>query len=65
MSVYIIHLDDSLSIQGERVGDQRVEATLSMSFGRPGSSPILQANPPDRGSFPLDHEGECDVVPVE
>lgn len=32
---------------------------LAMSFGRPGSSSILQVNPPDRGSFPLDHDGEC------
>ncbi|PVG00812.1 hypothetical protein CPB86DRAFT_700503 [Serendipita vermifera] len=30
-----------------------------MSFGRPGSGSILQVNPPDRGSFPLDHDGEC------
>ncbi|CAG8680917.1 10036_t:CDS:2 [Acaulospora colombiana] len=28
-----------------------------MSFGRPGSGSILQVNPPDRGSFPLDHDG--------
>ncbi|KAH8927691.1 hypothetical protein BT69DRAFT_1258051 [Atractiella rhizophila] len=31
-----------------------------MSFGRPGGfSSIIQPTPPDRGSFPLDHEGEC------
>ncbi|KIM34367.1 hypothetical protein M408DRAFT_325782 [Serendipita vermifera MAFF 305830] len=33
-----------------------------MSFGRPGSSQILQAAPPDRGSFPLDHDGECKAM---
>ncbi|TCD60979.1 Cytochrome c oxidase assembly protein cox19 [Steccherinum ochraceum] len=31
-----------------------------MSFGRPPSiSRELGVNPPDRGSFPLDHYGEC------
>ncbi|KAH9853018.1 hypothetical protein C2E23DRAFT_822931 [Lenzites betulinus] len=31
-----------------------------MSFGRPPSiSGGFSATPPDRGSFPLDHEGEC------
>ncbi|CAL1696217.1 unnamed protein product [Somion occarium] len=31
-----------------------------MSFGRPPSiSSGFQVNPPDRGSFPLDHYGEC------
>ncbi|ETW87583.1 hypothetical protein HETIRDRAFT_244376, partial [Heterobasidion irregulare TC 32-1] len=31
-----------------------------MSFGRPPSiSGGFQVNPPDRGSFPLDHDGEC------
>ncbi|KAH9836516.1 uncharacterized protein C8Q71DRAFT_835013 [Rhodofomes roseus] len=31
-----------------------------MSFGRPPSiSGSFQATPPDRGSFPLDHYGEC------
>ncbi|KAF8482135.1 hypothetical protein DFH94DRAFT_628182 [Russula ochroleuca] len=31
-----------------------------MSFGRPPSiSTGFQATPPDRGSFPLDHYGEC------
>ncbi|KAH9945625.1 hypothetical protein B0H21DRAFT_694000 [Amylocystis lapponica] len=31
-----------------------------MSFGRPPSiSSGFSVNPPDRGSFPLDHYGEC------
>ncbi|KAH6917437.1 hypothetical protein BKA70DRAFT_1252162 [Coprinopsis sp. MPI-PUGE-AT-0042] len=31
-----------------------------MSFGRPPSINVgFQVNPPDRGSFPLDHFGEC------
>ncbi|KAI9572755.1 hypothetical protein HD554DRAFT_1989183, partial [Boletus coccyginus] len=31
-----------------------------MSFGRPPSINVgFQATPPDRGSFPLDHDGEC------
>ncbi|PPQ62784.1 hypothetical protein CVT24_000478 [Panaeolus cyanescens] len=31
-----------------------------MSFGRPPSINIgFKPNPPDRGSFPLDHYGEC------
>ena len=38
---------------------------LAMSFGRPGSSPILQANPPDRGSFPLDHDGQTSSFCVQ
>ncbi|KAH7322142.1 hypothetical protein B0J17DRAFT_251672 [Rhizoctonia solani] len=30
-----------------------------MSFGRPPTFSPFTATPPDRGSFPLDHEGEC------
>ncbi|KAH8822816.1 hypothetical protein DL96DRAFT_1533455 [Flagelloscypha sp. PMI_526] len=31
-----------------------------MSFGRPPSINVgFKPNPPDRGSFPLDHYGEC------
>ncbi|KAF9229546.1 hypothetical protein BS17DRAFT_27121 [Gyrodon lividus] len=31
-----------------------------MSFGRPPSINVgFQTTPPDRGSFPLDHDGEC------
>ncbi|KAJ8595241.1 hypothetical protein M405DRAFT_783496 [Rhizopogon salebrosus TDB-379] len=31
-----------------------------MSFGRPPSINVgFKTSPPDRGSFPLDHEGEC------
>ncbi|KAI0004119.1 hypothetical protein BJV74DRAFT_763497 [Russula compacta] len=31
-----------------------------MSFGRPPSISVgFQATPPNRGSFPLDHYGEC------
>ncbi|KAG0016901.1 Cytochrome c oxidase assembly protein cox19 [Entomortierella chlamydospora] len=32
-----------------------------MSFGRPPSFTTFSANPPDRGSFPLDHDGECSL----
>ncbi|KAJ1926641.1 Molybdopterin synthase sulfur carrier subunit [Tieghemiomyces parasiticus] len=30
-----------------------------MSFGRPPNVETKAGSPPDRGSFPLDHEGEC------
>ncbi|KAG8933564.1 Cytochrome c oxidase assembly protein cox19 [Tulasnella sp. 418] len=30
-----------------------------MSFGRPPSFDAFKVSPPERGSFPLDHEGEC------
>ncbi|RKP13723.1 hypothetical protein BJ684DRAFT_9654 [Piptocephalis cylindrospora] len=30
-----------------------------MSFGRPPNVNPFKATPPDRGSFPLDHEGLC------
>ncbi|CAE6475526.1 unnamed protein product [Rhizoctonia solani] len=30
-----------------------------MSFGRPPTFSPFTPTPPDRGSFPLDHEGEC------
>ncbi|CAG8672947.1 4119_t:CDS:2 [Scutellospora calospora] len=30
-----------------------------MSFGRPPNIATFNSTPPDRGSFPLDHEGEC------
>lgn len=33
-----------------------------MSFGRPPGFSTLTATAPDRGSFPLDHEGECKSV---
>lgn len=35
-----------------------------MSFGRPPSFTTFSANPPDRGSFPLDHDGRmgCTVL---
>ncbi|KAI0011260.1 hypothetical protein F4779DRAFT_574021 [Xylariaceae sp. FL0662B] len=33
------------------------------SFGSPGSGPIVSKPvPPQRGSFPLDHDGECKHV---
>ncbi|KAK9480249.1 hypothetical protein V1514DRAFT_325873, partial [Lipomyces japonicus] len=33
-----------------------------MSFGGPGGSQGgFRPTPPDRGSFPLDHDGECTV----
>ncbi|KAI8063217.1 hypothetical protein BC940DRAFT_307840 [Gongronella butleri] len=30
-----------------------------MGFGRPSNTESSSGAPPDRGSFPLDHEGEC------
>ncbi len=37
-----------------------------MSFGRPPSSSYaFNPTPPDRGSFPLDHDGECSSVMKE
>lgn len=30
-----------------------------MSFGRPGAFDAFRVSPPERGSFPLDHDGEC------
>ncbi|KAJ1515770.1 Cytochrome c oxidase assembly protein cox19 [Coelomomyces lativittatus] len=30
-----------------------------MSFGGPSSQSRVSISPPERGSFPLDHEGEC------
>ncbi|KAL7420059.1 Cytochrome c oxidase assembly protein cox19 [Cryptotrichosporon argae] len=30
-----------------------------MSFGRPGGFDTFKVSPPQRGSFPLDHDGEC------
>ncbi|WVO23893.1 cytochrome c oxidase assembly protein COX19 [Cryptococcus decagattii] len=30
-----------------------------MSFGRPGFADVFKPSPPARGSFPLDHDGEC------
>ncbi|KAM0786840.1 Cytochrome c oxidase assembly protein cox19 [Microbotryomycetes sp. NB124-2] len=31
-----------------------------MSFGRPANMSLtLKPTPPERGSFPLDHDGEC------
>ncbi|KAK9465306.1 hypothetical protein V1512DRAFT_266416 [Lipomyces arxii] len=31
-----------------------------MSFGGPsGNAAVFRPTPPDRGSFPLDHDGEC------
>ncbi|WVF69687.1 hypothetical protein IAT40_004466 [Kwoniella sp. CBS 6097] len=29
------------------------------SFGRPGFADSFKVSPPQRGSFPLDHDGEC------
>ncbi|PWW76048.1 hypothetical protein C7212DRAFT_295718 [Tuber magnatum] len=31
-------------------------------FGRPPSTIIFSPTPPERGSFPLDHDGECKPV---
>lgn len=34
-----------------------------MSFGGPGGGQKFQKpNPPERGSFPLDHDGECKSI---
>ncbi|CAG8452364.1 4415_t:CDS:2 [Acaulospora colombiana] len=30
-----------------------------MSFGRPPDNVSFAPSPPERGSFPLDHDGEC------
>ncbi|KAH8905348.1 hypothetical protein BR93DRAFT_960398 [Coniochaeta sp. PMI_546] len=32
------------------------------TFGSPGALPSTKPTPPQRGSFPLDHEGECTKV---
>ncbi|OIW34737.1 hypothetical protein CONLIGDRAFT_18588 [Coniochaeta ligniaria NRRL 30616] len=32
------------------------------TFGSPGTLPSTKPTPPQRGSFPLDHEGECTNV---
>ncbi|KAI9899607.1 hypothetical protein N3K66_006068 [Trichothecium roseum] len=29
------------------------------TFGSPGALPTTKPKPPQRGSFPLDHDGEC------
>ncbi|ORX85380.1 hypothetical protein K493DRAFT_319979 [Basidiobolus meristosporus CBS 931.73] len=36
-----------------------------MSFGRPPNTTSFTASPPDRGSFPLDHDGECKQAMLE
>ncbi|KAK9717350.1 Cytochrome c oxidase assembly protein cox19, variant 2 [Basidiobolus ranarum] len=36
-----------------------------MSFGGPPNTFSFNASPPDRGSFPLDHEGECKEAMME
>ncbi|EPQ30984.1 uncharacterized protein PFL1_01173 [Pseudozyma flocculosa PF-1] len=36
-----------------------------MSFGRPPTFSNFSVLPPERGSFPLDHEGECKQVMVD
>ncbi|KLJ10210.1 cytochrome c oxidase assembly protein COX19 [Blastomyces silverae] len=34
-----------------------------MSFGGPGGrAPNIKPTPPERGSFPLDHDGECKYI---
>ncbi|WVN89341.1 cytochrome c oxidase assembly protein COX19 [Cryptococcus depauperatus CBS 7841] len=35
-----------------------------MSFGRPGFTNVFKPSPPQRGSFPLDHDGECKAAMV-
>ncbi|KAK4209055.1 hypothetical protein QBC37DRAFT_59821 [Rhypophila decipiens] len=32
------------------------------TFGSPGALPTTKPTPPQRGSFPLDHDGECKHV---
>ncbi|KAK0618601.1 hypothetical protein B0T17DRAFT_495562 [Bombardia bombarda] len=32
------------------------------TFGSPGTLPTTKPTPPQRGSFPLDHDGECKEV---
>nr|CAG8462426.1 13170_t:CDS:2 [Entrophospora candida] len=36
-----------------------------MSFGRTPNIDIYKITPPERGSFPLDHEGECKKLMLE
>ncbi|KAI3626678.1 COX19 [Malassezia furfur] len=36
-----------------------------MSFGRPPTFSMFQVLPPERGSFPLDHYGDCKDVMKE
>ncbi|KAJ1022953.1 hypothetical protein NDA13_005002 [Ustilago tritici] len=36
-----------------------------MSFGRPPTFSDFKVSPPERGSFPLDHQGECKQVMQE
>lgn len=35
------------------------------TFGSPGGLPSTKPIPPQRGSFPLDHEGECKQVMID
>ncbi|KAM3555814.1 hypothetical protein ARSEF4850_005823 [Beauveria asiatica] len=35
------------------------------TFGAPGQLPSTKPAPPQRGSFPLDHDGECKSVMSE
>ncbi|KEY71620.1 hypothetical protein S7711_08088, partial [Stachybotrys chartarum IBT 7711] len=35
------------------------------TFGSPGSLQTSKPNPPQRGSFPLDHDGECKTAMTE
>ncbi|KAK3192765.1 Cytochrome c oxidase assembly protein cox19 [Lecanicillium sp. MT-2017a] len=35
------------------------------TFGSPGKLPTTKPTPPQRGSFPLDHDGECKQVMTE
>ncbi|ORX33964.1 cytochrome c oxidase assembly protein COX19 [Kockovaella imperatae] len=37
-----------------------------MSFGRPGGfADTFKVTPPQRGSFPLDHDGDCKAFMIE
>ncbi|KAG9301564.1 hypothetical protein G9A89_003199 [Geosiphon pyriformis] len=44
-------------------GDEQIpkpeEVTKIMAFGRPPNITTFTTTPPERGSFPLDHQGEC------
>ncbi|KAH0838496.1 hypothetical protein J3R83DRAFT_6812 [Lanmaoa asiatica] len=51
---------DSTCLRARKSSTFPRDHVFEMSFGRPPSINVgFQATPPDRGSFPLDHDGEC------
>ena len=57
-------------ITGSRRGAFRIPllcllpSSFNMSFGRPPQLTTFSVLPPDRGSFPLDHDGQSDASSV-